>query len=157
MWWLTRFEEGVPRLHSWGDYRRWLVGICLGSAAAGVITAATLWVADGSVGDAPWRTLLWITVTHGGAQALVLPLVMQQQHHRIRVSPLEISLHAVLMVAGLTACIAATPGQPVAFLLLPVLMWGAARFPHLWSDLELVGVAAAFAVLSAFGHGPFPT
>ena len=35
VWWLTRFEEGMPRLHSWSDYRRWLVGICLGSVAAG--------------------------------------------------------------------------------------------------------------------------
>jgi PAS domain S-box-containing protein len=156
VWWLTKFEEGVPRLHSWSDYRRWLVGICLGSAAAGLITAGTLWIADGAHGDAPWRTLLWIAVTHGGAQALVLPLVMQQQQHRIRVSALEISLHAVLMITALSACIASTPGQPVAFLLLPVLMWGAARFPHLWSNLELVGVALAFAVLSALGQGPFP-
>jgi PAS domain S-box-containing protein len=156
VWWLTRFDEGVPRLHTWGDYRRWLIGICLGSAAAGLVTAGTLWVADGAHGDAPWRTLLWIAVTHGGAQALVLPLVMQQQQHRIRVSALEITLHAVLMVIGLSACIAASAGQPVAFLLLPVLMWGAARFPHLWSNLELAGVAAAFALLSAIGQGPFP-
>ena len=156
VWWLTRFEEGVPRLHTWGDYRRWLIGICLGSAAAGLVTAGTLWVADGAQGDAPWRTLLWIAVTHGGAQALVLPLVMQQQQHRIRVSALEVTLHAVLMVIALSACIAASAGQPVAFLLLPVLMWAAARFPHLWSNLELAGVAAAFALLSALGQGPFP-
>ena len=57
VWWLTRLEEGVPSLRSWGDYRRWLLGITAGCLVSGLITAAGLWATEGV---SPWRTLLWI-------------------------------------------------------------------------------------------------
>ncbi len=153
VWWLTRMQEGVPELRSWSDYRRWLVAICLGSLAAGLITAGTLWLTDGVT---PWRTLLWIALTHGGAQAVVLPLAMRQPKHRVNVSAIEIALHCLLLGTALTACVLANPGQPVAFLLLPVLMWGAARFTYVWSNIELVVVSTAVIVATAVNHGPFP-
>lgn len=152
VWWLTRFRDGIPELRAWSDYRRWLVGICVGSLAAGLITAGTLWLEGG---PAPWRTLLWVTVTHGGAQAVALPLVMRRPRQRIQVSLVEAALHLLLLGTGLTACLLAEPRQPVAFLLLPVLMWGAARFTPVWGNLELVSVAAAVIVVTALGRGPF--
>ena len=43
----------------------------------------------------------------------------------------------------------------MAFLLLPVLIWSAARFTPRWATLELFGVSTGIAVLTALGHGPF--
>ena len=152
--WLTRFEEGVPSLRSWSDYRRWLLGITTGCLAAGVITSGALWLTDGAT---PWRTPMWIFFTHASAQAVTLPLVLEQPRHRIQVSAIETATHCLLLGMALTACVMADPGQPVAFLLLPLLMWGAARFAPLWADLELVVVALAVMTMSVLGHGPFPT
>ena len=151
--WLTRFEEGMPSLRSWGDYRRWMIGITTGCLASGVITAGALWLTDGA---AVWRTLMWIFFTHASAHAVTLPLVLRQPRHRIRVSATEIATHCLLLGLAVTACVMADPGQPVAFLLLPLLMWGAARFTPLWADLELVVVSLAVMAMSVLGHGPFP-
>ena len=43
----------------------------------------------------------------------------------------------------------------MGFLLLPLLMWGAARFTQRWANLELLGVSLGIAVLTAAGRGPF--
>ena len=152
VWWLTRLQEGVPSLRSWGDYRRWLLGITTGSLVAGLITGAAMWATEGG---SPWRTFLWITFTHSGAQAIVLPLVLRQPRHRVQVSALEVGVHCLLLGTALTACVLADPGQPVAFLLMPVLMWGAARFTSQWANVELVGVSLVIVLISISGYGPF--
>ena len=153
VWCLTRFESVRPELRTWGDYRRWLLGIGAGSLVAGLITAASVAVTEAGV--PPWRTLLWVFVTHLGAQAVILPLAMRQSRHRINVSATEIALHCLLLATAMAACVTAEPGQAVAFLVLPVLMWGAARFTHVWANLELVAVGCGLAVLSSLGRGPF--
>ncbi len=79
LWWLTGFRPGRPPLRAWKDYRRWLLAISVGSLVAGVLTAGTL--ALGGTDDL-WRPLLWISVTHLGAQAVLLPLCMRQSAHR---------------------------------------------------------------------------
>ena len=94
LWWLTGFEPGRPPLRAWIDYRRWLLGISVGSLVAGLLTAATL--ALGGTDDL-WRPLLWIGVTHLGAQAVVLPLCMRQSAHRVRVSMIEVLSHLALL------------------------------------------------------------
>jgi hypothetical protein len=152
VWWLTRLREGVPSLRSWGDYRRWLLGITAGCLAAGSITAGAYWVTDGV---SPWRTLLWITFTHAGAQAVGLPLVLRQPRHRISTTAIELAVHCLLLGTAIAACLLANPAQPVAFLMLPVLMWGAARFTPLWANLELVAVAGVIVLASVIGRGPF--
>jgi PAS domain S-box-containing protein len=152
VWWLTRLEEGVPSLRSWGDYRRLLLGITVGCLVSGMITSAGLWATEGV---SPWRTLLWIFFTHSGAQAVVLPLVLRQPRHRVQVSPIEILVHCLLLGTAVSACVLADPGQPVAFLLMPVLMWSAARFTPRWANVELLGVSLAVVLISISGYGPF--
>ena len=152
LWWLTGFGPDRPPLRAWSDYRRWLVGISVGSLVAGVLTAATL--ALGGTDDL-WRPMLWIAVTHLGAQAVVLPLCMRQSVHPVRVSPIEVLSHLTLLTLATVACLTADESQPVAFLLLPLLMWSAARFTPRWATLELFVVSTGIAALTALGHGPF--
>jgi PAS domain S-box-containing protein len=152
LWWLTGFEVDRPELRSWADYFRWLIAITLGAWAAGVVTAGTIGM---SGAHDLWRPMLWVTVTHVGAQAVLLPLFLRQSRHKAKPRVLEVMAHlALLALAGL-ACVAANPSQPVAFLLLPLLMWSAARFTSRWANVELVGVSLGLAALTTVGRGPF--
>ena len=54
-----------------------------------------------------------------------------------------------------TCASSADQSQPVGFVLLPLLMWGAARFTPRWANLELLGVSVGIAVLTALERGPF--
>ncbi|SDR73915.1 hypothetical protein SAMN04488570_0219 [Nocardioides scoriae] len=150
--WVTRFEPGRAALASWTAYRRWLVGIGLGCAASAVVVTLAL---VGPSGNAPWNPLVWLFVCHVAAQTTVLPLFMEQPRHRVRLSPTEVGAHVVLLAAGATMCLTARPDQPLAFLLLPLLIWSAARFPPAWAKVEMYAVALGLAILSASGHGPF--
>jgi PAS domain S-box-containing protein len=152
LWWLTGFEVNRPELRSWADYFRWLIAITLGAWAAGVVTAGTIGM---SGAHDLWRPMLWIAVTHMGAQAVLLPLFLLQSRHKAQLRVVEIMAHLTLLALGAVACIAADPSQPVAFLLLPLLMWAAARFTSRWANLELLGVSLGLAALTTAGHGPF--
>lgn len=150
--WLTGFTVGRPQLRSWLDYRRWLVGITVGSCAAAAITTLTFAL---NGGEELWRPLMWIAITHLGAQTVALPLLMRQPRHRVRISPLEIANHGALLALGAWACFEADQSEPVAFLMLPLLMWAAARFTPQWANLELLAVSGMIVLLTADGRGPF--
>lgn len=150
--WLTGFDVEGPQLRSWMDYRRWLLGVVVASLAAGAITAITIGLGGGV--DL-WRPMLWIAVTHMAAQMVTLPLCMRYRRHRIKVSVVELLSHLALLTLGGLACLHADQSEPVAFLLLPLLMWAAARFNSHWANIELFGVAVALTALAALGRGPF--
>ncbi len=150
--WLTGSEVDRPQLRTWRDYRRWLLGIAVASCAAGAITTLTIALTGG---ENLWRPMLWITITHLGALTVTLPLFMGQPQERLSVSPLEIISHLALLTLGAAACLNADDSEPVAFLLLPLLLWAAARFRPRWANLELLGVAIGMAALTTLGRGPF--
>ncbi len=150
--WLTGFEEERPQLRSWSDFRRWLIGLTVASLAAGAITAMTIGITGG---DNLWRPLLWVAITHLGAQMVVLPLVMVHPRQKLKVSAVEVVSHVLLLGVGAYVCFEADQSQPVGFVLLPLLMWGAARFTPRWANLELLGVSVGIAVLTALERGPF--
>ena len=152
VWFLTGFETERPGLRTWRELRRWLFGITTAGLTAGVLTAATL----GLTGSTElWRPLLWVALTHVATQAVVLPLVLARPRHRVHVPALEVATHVVLVALALAACVTAGSGQPVAFLLLPMLVWAAARFPQRWAHVELFVVAIGLAVVTTNDHGPF--
>ena len=150
--WLTGFDEDRPQLRSWTDFRRWLIGLTVASAAAGAITAMTIGITGG---EELWRPMLWITITHLGAQMVVLPLVMGHPRQKVKVSVLEVASHLGLLGLGAYACFEADQSESVGFLLLPLLMWGAARFTQRWANVELLGVTLGIVVLNVIGRGPF--
>lgn len=152
--WLTGFDAGRFQLRSWADYRRWLLGILAASGAAGAITAITIGL-DG--GTELWRPFMWIAVTHSGAQMLLLPLFLPQPRQRLRITATEVTSHVLLLGVVALACIRADRSEPVAFLLLPLLIWSAARFRPRWAHLELLTVVVGLGVLTRNGRGPFLT
>jgi PAS domain S-box-containing protein len=152
LWLLAGQREGRPELRSWSDLRRWLLAVALGSLVCAVITALTLWADE----RAPmWRTIAWIGITHVGSQMVLLPMVMRRSRQRVRVSVFEVASHVVLLGVGAAACLTADADTPVTFLLLPLLMWAAARFSTRWAGIELAAIALGIAVLTALDHGPF--
>ncbi len=152
LWWLTGFELDRPELRAWTDFFRWMTGILLGSWAAGVITAGTI----GLSGEQDlWRPMIWVACTHLGAMVVLLPFFMRQPSLRNNVRVVEVLSHLALLTLGALLCVAADPSQPVAFLLLPLLMWSAARFTRRWAHIEMLGVALGLAALTTAGHGPF--
>lgn len=150
--WLTGFDQDRPQLRSWVDYRRWLLGIAVAGCAAGAITAIAIGLAGG---QELWRPLMWVAITHAGAQMIVQPLFMQKPQHRVRVSLVEITVHVALLALGAFACFSADQSEPVAFVMLSLLMWSAARFSHRWAHLELVALALGFVTLAQMHRGPF--
>lgn len=150
--WLTGFEVVRPALRTWTDFRRWLLGISVASFAAGAITAVTMGIGGG--GEL-WRPLLWVAITHMGAQSVALTLVMRRTRHEVKVSAVEITSHLGLLALGAFACSQADASEPVAFLLLPLLMWAAARFSSRWANLELLAMAIGMAALGNAERGPF--
>ena len=99
----------------------------LGAWAAGVVTAGTIGL---SGANDLWRPMLWVAVTHMGAQAVAAPAV-----HAPVPAPASgcrssrCVSHLALLALGAVACLAADPSQPVAFLLLPLLMWAVGPLP----------------------------
>ena len=76
---------------------------------------------------------------------------MGHPRQKLKVSAVEVVSHVVLLGLGAYACFEADQSQPVGFVLLPLLMWGAARFTPRWANLELLGVSVGIAVLTALG------
>ncbi len=150
--WLTGFEEERPQLRTWRDYRRWLLGIAVASCSGAAITTLTIGLTGG---ENLWRPMLWVTITHLGALTVALPLFMGQPNEKRSVSAPEVLSHLALLTLGAAACLNADQSEPVAFLLLPLLLWAAARFSPRWANLEVLGVAIGMAALTTVGRGPF--
>jgi PAS domain S-box-containing protein len=150
--WLRAFEIDRPQLRTSEDYRRWLIGVFTASSLAATIIAITTGLTGG---DALWRPFVWVTLTHLGAMVVALPLVMSRPRHRIRVSPAEVASHLVLILLVGLACVQADRSEPVAFLMLPLLMWAGARFSPRWASLELLAVAFGMSLLDNLQLGPF--
>ncbi len=150
--WLTGFDVEHAELRTWADYRRWLLGITVASCAAASITSVTIGLAGG---EELWRPMLWVALTHFGALAVTLPLFMRRPKHRFKVRAIEVASHVALLALCALACLNADRSEPVAFLLLPLLIWAAARFSPTWVSLELLAVSIGMAALTALDLGPF--
>jgi PAS domain S-box-containing protein len=98
---------------------------------------------------------MWVTISHLSMLCVVLPVVMKWPRQRVQVSVLEAVSHSALLGLAVAAYLTADEHDAVAFLLLPLLMWAAARFTSRWANLELLASACGIMALTAFGRGPF--
>lgn len=140
------------RLTSWSDFRRWFVAAVAGSLAC---AATVAFVEALHHGTEPWRVLTWLSLTHGSALLLVLPLFVARGSRPERVSTSEVALHLGLLAVGALLYGNASVEQPVGYLLLPLLAWSASRFPPSWAAAELYAVSVAVVLASRAGVGPF--
>ncbi|WP_445258956.1 ATP-binding protein [Nocardioides aurantiacus] len=151
-WCLTCADPSRARLATWSDFRRFLLAAGAGCVGAAVTTAASYAVLGR---PEPSLLVVWIFLTHLAAQVVVLPLFLTQPDPGLRVRVLEVVAHLALLAAGALLCLLATATQPLAFVMLPLLVWSAARFASRWAKLELVVVCTFLAWLSISGRGPF--
>ena len=151
-WWLTRGATKRPTMLSWPSFFSWLRAIAFASAVSAVLVSLILLV-DQNV--TVWRTFSWTFVTHLAGLSVILPLAMRWPQQEVRVSDAEAASHLGLLAIAVAACGAAGQNEPVAFLLLPILLWSAARFSSRWTNIELLLTAFGIAALTAANHGPF--
>ncbi len=151
-WWLTRGATTRPEMLSWASFFTWLRAIALASGISALLIAPIMYLDQGA---SLWRTFAWVFVTHLAGLSVILPLAMRWPRHTARVSTLETGSHLALLAVAVAACVSADENEPVAFLLLPILLWSAARFSSRWTNIELLLTALGIAVLTAVNHGPF--
>ena len=122
-----------------------------GAASAGVVGAVTIAATGGALLPSLWG----ITASHASAIMLLVPLSLRVPVV-CRPAPLPqvaASWVSALCVTGLVF----GPGQtlPLAFLVIPWLVWAGVRLGHVHASAQLLAVSALMSVLTAEGAGPF--
>lgn len=150
---LTGFEAARPRLATWADLRRWMLALSCASAVAAVTFTAGLVASSGS--EPVGRALLWTAVTHATAYVLLLPLHLAPQRPLVTASAAERAVQAALLGLVAVTYVQAERGQPLSYLLLPLLVWASARLGQRVAVTQIYLVCGAVAVLSTTPYGPF--
>ncbi|HEX6486576.1 MAG TPA: PAS domain S-box protein [Nocardioidaceae bacterium] len=151
-WLLSRGRRTRPALRTMEDLWRLLVATLAGSALAAVgIGLTVVYGLDGSF----VVPALAVLVSHAAAILVIVPFAM-------RVGPSAATDKLVEAVAQWVLLLGAvgyvfSPGQELslAFLPLPLLLWGALRFGLRTVSYQLVAVGVVAGVLTALGGGPF--
>ncbi|MEN8706057.1 MAG: ATP-binding protein [Nocardioides marinisabuli] len=143
-----------PSLVTGEDFRRLLVvGLATG---LGIGTVAGVVVAVMTDGD-PWSTARSVAASHSAALLAVVPVFL-----RSTPAPglLERRRAAVVAQLALTAALSAVvfaPGQelPLTFLVVPLVVWGAAVLPVRWLTWQILVISTGVTLMTAEAGGPF--
>lgn len=141
-----------PRLASLGDLRRWLLSGFVGPFVGVGVFVAMLF-ASGTEVRASAAALVFLSSALSQL-VMVLPFLRTQTDSE-RVSDIERAAQwtsvavATICVFGLQTNVAG------AFLLIPLLAWGAVRMPLREMTTQMVGTTLAVLALSVAGVGPF--
>lgn len=155
---LTAPDPAVgPRLAAQEDFVRLLVAALLGGAAAAAVigTAGTVLLDDSS-----WTSA--VVATYGAHSASILVTMPALLTFRLSRRDGRLDGRVGELVVQAAATVAATvlvfsPGQALslAFLPLPLLVWGGLRFDLRTVSFEVLGFGILVAALSTRGYGPF--
>ena len=152
-WWLSRgTPDGErPPLGSLADLVRLVVAATLGAVVAATIATAVVWAVQGAPPLSSWRS---VAAAHSAAVLVIVPLFL-----RTPAAPRWRTWEAAgqwALPLAVTAIVFG-PGQrlPLAFLVLPPLMWTALRGGVRRSASQLIVVGSLVALLSSHGGGPF--
>ncbi len=152
-WWLSRgTPDGErPALASLVDLGRLAVAAGLGAVVAASVATAVVWTAQGAPPLSSWRS---VAAAHSAAVLVIVPLFLRTPEAP-RWRTWEVAGQWALPLA--VTAIVFGPGQrlPLAFLVLPPLMWTALRGGVRRTAGQLLVVGAIVALLSAHGGGPF--
>lgn len=152
---VLRFRRTDPRaLRDQDDLLRLLLAILLASAVVGLLTATTF----GQTSELPLVVLIpRLASTVAASMFLFLPLVMRTGRTPVEAGRPEVAAQWVTTVV--TTLLVFGPGQqrPLAFLLLPVLLWPALRSTVRVTIAQLMVALVLVTRLSQAGHGPFAT
>ena len=148
---LTRNWLRPPRLYSWAHLRRYVIAMVAGSslpALASVLVSAV--VLERSLVDIG----LWVFVNHLACN-LVLLLLVSGRPRGPRIGMNEVLVHLLAVAAAIAITYGSAEAGGDAFLLIPVAVWAASRFPTRLAVLELVGLGAVLTYFASQGVGPF--
>jgi len=100
-------------------------------------------------------TLGLSVTTHVLGMLFVAPLFFRPPPPRPPVAIREVLAQWVIHIGLVVVAFYVTNGIPVAFLILPALVWGASRLPYRIFVVQLALTSVAVSELSAAGFGPF--
>ena len=129
----------------------------LGSVAGALLGALGVWAANGSWD--PWVPLAWFARHFTGILVVGCIGHLAWEWHTQRVAPRARGGHRpeliVLWALSAVAVVAIySQPLPVAFLLMPLCVWSAARFRTFLAALHALGLGVAALVLTMVGMGP---
>ena len=141
-----------PALRTGADFARLVLAAVVGAGTAGALAGASVaGLTDGQF----WVSGRAVMASHGAAILLITPLFMV---HGPRTWPVP-RLEALVQPLALAGVVLVTFGPrdtlQLAFLYLPVLAWGAARFGVRVAAVQLLCVGVVASLLTARGRGPF--
>ncbi|MDP2772140.1 MAG: PAS domain S-box protein [Nocardioides sp.] len=148
-------RHGRPQLRAPEDLSRLLLAMLAGAAASGTLAATTVMVLlDGSF-VATWAN---VTAAHGAASLLIVPLALFVGDPRARESDDTRTIQVVQVVATLVAFTVVhqtSEALPVAFLPLPLLVWGAQVLSPRALAAEALAAGLLVTLFTALDGGPF--
>ncbi len=146
--------RGRPSLVTGEDFRRLLVTGLVTGLGIGVV--AGLVVAVMTDGD-PWSTARSVAASHTAALLAVVPVFLRSTpvpgllDHRGR------AVVAQLLLTAIVSAVVFAPGQvlPLTFLVVPLVVWGAAVLPVRWLTWQILAVSTGVTLMTAAAGGPF--
>lgn len=157
-WHLMTRRGHHPRLASADDLGRLVVATIAGAVAFGVLAGLAVVVTlDGTF----FPTAYAVAASHTAAVLTMAPLGIALSPRSLRgrrlMHPrrLENALQSVALLAVVFWVFGSRVGLPLAFLPLPVLVWGATRLSLRTLALQLVALGVVVVVLTSRGGGPF--
>lgn len=145
-------EHRRPPLSSPEDFFRLARACLLGAATMGVGGGLAIGLTGGD-GLVAART---VAPAHLAATLVILPLLLVRPDLRmLRMRGWEFGVQSVLMVASVLFVFAPRQSLGLAFLTLPLLIWGALRLSPFVAAWQLVATAVMSTWLTAHGDGPF--
>jgi PAS domain S-box-containing protein len=152
VWWLMTRGGRRPRLASLEDLGRLLIATLAGAVVFGLLAGLTVaYTLDGTFVPTAYA----VAASHAAAVLTMAPLGVAVSTRRSQPRRLEDLLQwlALLAVAGWV--FGSTNGLPLAFLPLPLLVWGATRQHLRTLAFQLVVLGILAVVLTSEGGGPF--
>jgi PAS domain S-box-containing protein len=152
VWWLMTRGGRPPRLASLDDLGRLLVATLTGAIVFGVLAGLIVtFTLDGSF----LPTAYTVAASHSAAVLIMAPLGVAVSTTRSQPRRMEDLFQALTLLGVVLWVFASRGGLPLAFLPLPVLVWGATRL-HLRSlAAQLVVLGVMVVLLTSEGGGPF--
>lgn len=143
----------IPSIAGWGGLRRLLFATFAVGIVATVGTAVAISIALGASQVIP--VILQTTPVRMVAVLVVAPLFFRAPASAPRISAGESLAQWGLTVVTVTVVFGFGAGLPIAFVLVPLVVWGASRLPYRVFLAQLFLVTAAVAQLTAGSLGPF--
>ena len=143
-----------PRLGSLEDLGRLLLATVAGAATFGLLAGAAVKL---TLAGTFLPTAYAVAASHAAAVLVIAPLGVVVRSRRSQRLRLEDVLQWVALIGVTLAVFGTTRAVPLAFLPLPVLVWGATRLHLRTVAAQLLVVSVVVIVLTNRGDGPFAT